>query len=127
MGEGLDRSELSIFWGARYVADRFGADDVEGFSNVVGADLRIDLSDRIDFGVAGTVRHGLGARAVAWSGGPTIGISPFKNGWLSLGWNILGFEDRDFEESRYTRSGPYVTMRFKFDQLTLGELGLGRR
>jgi hypothetical protein len=125
-GNGLDRSELSLFWGARYVADRFGDEDVKGFSNLVGADLRFDLSQTLDVGIAGTVRHGLGGRAIAWSGGPSIGISPMKNGWLSVGWNIVGFEDSDFEEARYTRSGPYVTMRFKFDQTSLRGLGLGR-
>ena len=35
--------------------------------------------------------------------------------------------DRDFEDARYTRSGPYVTMRLKFDQLSLQSLGLGGR
>jgi hypothetical protein len=127
MGEWLDRSEVSLFWGSRYVADRFGADDIEGWSNAVGADLRFDLSETFDFGFAGTVRHGLAARAIAYSGGPSIGFSPVENGWMSVGWNIAGFEDLDFEESRYTRAGPYVTMRFKFDQLSLQALGLGRR
>ena len=121
------RGEVSLFWGARYVADRFGSDDIKGLSNVVGADLRFDLSDTLDIGLAGTVRHGLGARAVAYSGGPSVGFSPMENGWLTVGWNVRGFEDRDFEEARYTRTGPYVTMRFKFDQLSLQGLGLGRR
>jgi uncharacterized repeat protein (TIGR01451 family) len=124
MGEG---SEVSLFWGSRYVADRFGADDIKGLSNVLGADLRFDLSDTLDVGIAGTVRHGLGGRAIAYSGGPSIGFSPMENGWVTLGWNVTGFEDRDFEEARYTRDGPYLTMRFKFDQLTLQQLGLGRR
>jgi hypothetical protein len=127
MGEWLDRSEVSLFWGSRYVSDRFGAEDLAGWSNVVGADLRFDLSDTLDFGFAGTVRHGLGARAIAYSGGPSIGFSPAENSWISVGWNIAGFEDRDFEEARYTRAGPYVTMRLKFDQLSLQALGLGRR
>ena len=68
---------------------------------------------------------GVGGSSVAWSGGPSIGITPFDNGWLSVGWNVVGFHDRDFEEARYTRSGPYVTMRFKFDQLSLERAGPG--
>jgi uncharacterized repeat protein (TIGR01451 family) len=122
-----DRQEFALFWGSRYVSERVGADDLGGWSNVVGADARFDLSDTIDVGVAGTVRAGLGGRSFAWSAGPTVGIRPFENGWLSIGWNVAGFHDRDFEDARYTRSGPYVTMRFKFDQLSLQALGLGRR
>jgi hypothetical protein len=127
MGDWLNRSEASLFWGSRFVADRFGADDIKGWSNMVGADLRFDLSDTLDIGFAGTVRHALGARAISYSGGPSIGFSPVENSWLTVGWNVTGFEDRDFEEARYTRAGPYVTMRFKFDQLSLQALGLGRR
>jgi uncharacterized repeat protein (TIGR01451 family) len=125
-GEWLDRTEIALFWGSRYVSDKFGADDISGWSNLVGADLRFDLGDTIDIGAAGTVRQGANGRTAAYSGGPSIGIKPFTNGWLSIGWNVVGFHDRDFEESRYTRSGPYVTMRLKFDQLSLQQLG-GRR
>jgi uncharacterized repeat protein (TIGR01451 family) len=121
------RSELSVFWGSRYVSEKFGDQDVGGWSNVVGADFRFDLSDTIDVGVVGTVRAGLGGDSFAWSAGPSVGFTPFENGWLSVGWNVAGFHDRDFEEARYTRSGPYVTMRLKFDQLSLQSLGLGGR
>ncbi|HYD38303.1 MAG TPA: hypothetical protein VEA60_11855, partial [Allosphingosinicella sp.] len=121
------RSELSFFWGSKYVTEALGDQDIGGWSNAVGADLRFDLSDAIDVGLAGTVRAGLGGRAFAWSAGPNLGFTPFANGWLSVGWNIAGFHDRDFEEARYTRNGPYVTMRLKFDQLSLQSLGLEGR
>jgi uncharacterized repeat protein (TIGR01451 family) len=120
-------SEISVFWGSKYVSERFGDQDVAGWSNTVGADFRFDLSDTIDVGVAGTVRAGIDGRAFAWSAGPSLGFTPFENGWMSVGWNLAGFHDRDFEEARYTRSGPYVTMRLKFDQLSLQSLGLGGR
>ena len=121
------RSEISVFWGSRYVSERFGDQDIGGWSNVVGADFRFDLGDTVDVGFAGTVRGGLDGDSFAWSAGPSLGFTPFENGWLSVGWNLAGFHDRDFEDARYTRSGPYVTMRFKFDQLTLQSLGLGDR
>jgi uncharacterized repeat protein (TIGR01451 family) len=121
------RSEISVFWGSRYVSEKFGDQDIGGWSNLVGADFRFDLGDTIDVGFAGTVRGGLGGDGLAWSAGPSLGFTPFENGWVSVGWNFAGFHDRDFEEARYTRSGPYVTMRFKFDQLSLQSLGLGGR
>jgi uncharacterized repeat protein (TIGR01451 family) len=121
------RTELSLFWGTRYLSDRVNSDDVTGWSNVVGADIRFDLGHRIEIGGSATVRHGLGGNSIAYSGGPSASIRPFDNGWLQVGWNVVGFHDRDFQEDRYTRSGPYVTMRLKFDQLSLAALGLGRR
>ena len=61
---------------------------------------------------------------IAYSGGPSVGITPFKNGYISVGYNVVGFADRDFEESRYTRDGPFITFRLKFDQDTFSSLGL---
>jgi len=119
-----EAGEYSLFWGSRYVFDRFGQDDVEGWSNVVGADMKFDLSDTLDIGAQGTARVGNDFDSVAYSGGPTVGLTPFKNAYISVGYNVVGFADRDFEKSRYTRDGPFITFRLKFDQQSLGSLGL---
>lgn len=125
--EYLGRSEISAFVGTRYVFDRFGADDLKGLSNIVGTDIRFDLGKHVDVGVSGTVRQNPGARSYAYSGGPSLSISPVRNSYVTIGYNIVGFEDRDFQDSRYTRSGPYVTLRLKFDQDSFSSLGLGRK
>jgi len=119
--------EVALFWGARYSSDKIAADDIKGFSNLLGADIRFDLSSTLDLSLVATVRESAGGRAIGYAIGPSLGVKPFDNGWISLGWNVVGFHDRDFEASRYTRAGPYVTMRLKFDQLSLQGLGLGRK
>ncbi len=126
-GRYLGRSEVSAFWGTRYVADKIGPDDLTGWSNVVGADIRFDLSETVDVGIAGTVRESNGGKAISYSGGPSISLSPFENSYITLGYNVVGFNDRDYSDTRYTRSGPYLTLKLKFDQNSLGALGLGRR
>ena len=126
-GEWLDRTEIALFWGARYVADRYDGDDVKGFSNVVGADIRFDLGRHIEVGAAATVRAGLKSDSVAFSAGPQLSFAPVANSWIQLGWNVAGFRDRDFADDRYTRDGPYATLRLKFDQLSFAGLGLGRK
>ncbi len=57
---------------------------------------------------------------VSFSAGPTVGFSPGHNLWLTAGYNVTGYRDRDFSADRYTRAGPYVTMRLKFDQQSIG-------
>ena len=126
-GRYLGRSEFALFWGSRYVSDRVGADDVGGWSNLIGLDARWDLSQTIDVGVSGSLRESAGTRAVAWAGGPTVGISPFKGGYIQLGYNVAGFRDADYGDARYTRQGPFVTLRFKFDQTTFAGMGLTRK
>lgn len=128
-GEGcyLGRSEIALFWGSRYVFDRVGADDISGWSNLVGLDARWDVSKTLDIGVSGTVRESAAGKAISYAGGPAVGISPFKGGYIQIGYNLLGFHDNDYADARYTRQGPFVTLRFKFDQTTLAGMGLGRR
>jgi uncharacterized repeat protein (TIGR01451 family) len=115
----VERGEYSLFWGTRYVLEKFSLDDVKGWSNVIGADARFDLSKNVDIGAAATVRIGTNGQNIAYSGGPVVTLTPFENANLSLGYNVVGFEDRDFEDSRYTRNGPYLTLKLKFDQGSL--------
>jgi hypothetical protein len=126
-GDYLTRSEISFFWGSRYVFDKIEQDDLKGLSNVFGADIRFDLGKMVDIGASGTLRQNPHGEALSYSGGPTIGITPAKNAYISIGYNVVGFHDRDFEASRYSRSGPFVTLRLKFDQDSFGALGLGRK
>lgn len=123
----LTRSEVSLFWGSRYTFDRIEQDDLKGWSNMFGVDGRFDLGKRFDIGLSGTVRQASGQRAWSWSGGPAIGVSPFKNGYVTIGYNVNGFRDKDFEDSRYTRKGAFVTLRMKFDQTSFAALGLKGR
>ncbi|MBB6424604.1 DUF11 domain-containing protein [Sphingopyxis sp. JAI128] len=123
-GMGFERAEFGVFWGTRYNFDRFGADDVKGWSNLIGADFRFNLGEHVDVGASGTVRVGTDADTVSWAGGPTVTLAPMKNANLTFGYNFAGFHDRDFEHARFSRSGVYVTFKLKFDQTSFAGLGL---
>ena len=45
------------------------------------------------------MRIGTDGKNIAYSGGPVLTVTPFKNANISLGYNVVGFEDRDFEEA----------------------------
>ncbi|MEG3124137.1 DUF11 domain-containing protein [Sphingomonas sp. GB1N7] len=112
--------EATLYYGSKYVRGRFQDDVYTGYIDVTGFELRKDIGTRFDIGVQGSVQHAWDRAAVAFSGGPSVGVSPAKNVWITGGYNISGYRDRDFEDDHYTRRGPYVTMRLKFDQRTLG-------
>ena len=116
-------TEATVYYGAKYVRGRFAGDVYAGYIDVAGFELRQDLGKGFDIGVQGSVSHAWQRGAWAWSAGPAVGVSPGGNVWISAGYNVAGYRDRDFEADRYTRKGPYVTMRVKFDQQSLGALG----
>ena len=119
-----ERGEFGLFWGTRYNFDKFGADDVKGWSNLIGADFRFNIGEHVDVGASGTVRVGTDADTISWAGGPTVTLAPMKNANITFGYNFAGFHDRDFEDARYSRSGAYVTFKLKFDQTSFSGLGL---
>lgn len=112
--------EASLYHGAKYVRGRFADDRYSGLIDVAGFELRRDVARRVDVGVQGSVSHAWSHGAWAWSGGPTLGVSPAGDIWISAGYNLAGYRDRDFDDDRYTRQGAYLTMRVKFDQTLFG-------
>ena len=108
----------------------FDADDYTGLTDAIGVDVRRDLGRRVDIGVQASVQHGWTSRTIAFSAGPTLGLSPARDMWITAGYNIAGYRDRDFTQDRYTRKGAFVTLRMKFDPDTLAGagrmLGIGR-
>ncbi|MGB7405124.1 MAG: hypothetical protein WA906_05500 [Pacificimonas sp.] len=121
------RTQMSLYWGTKYVFDRYQGEDYDGFAQAVALDLRHDVSDSVDVGVAASLRHvASGPDNFSYSVGPHVGLSPITNAWLSVGYNVAGYHDEDFSEARYTRDGPYVTFRLKLDQLSPEALFGGR-
>ena len=113
-----DRTQLAGHYGVKYVRSEFGGIDVSGFTHLVGAEARFDVTKRIDLGIHGSILYVPGSGTTEYSWGPSIGVSPLDNVWLSLGYNFDGFDDDDFEAARYTREGLYLKLRLKFDEDT---------
>jgi uncharacterized repeat protein (TIGR01451 family) len=122
-GNDLDinqRTQWSVYYGSKYSFDTFDTLKVSGYTHMLGIEARHDISRHVDIGLQASALHSLKSNTIEYSVGPQVGISPFTNGWLTLGYNIRGFEDRDFSEGSYTQKGIYVTLRLKFDQESLG-------
>ena len=93
--------EISLFWGSRYASERLETYDVAGGAMPSAPTpvrpRRGDRHRRRRYRPAWTWRGPL-----SWSAGPSLGFTPVENSWISVGWNLTGFRDRDFEEARYT-------------------------
>ncbi len=119
-----DRWQLSTNLGTKYVKTQVADKTLSNWTHLVGAETRFDVTERIDFGLRGSVLTSKEA-GTAYSWGPSVGVSPVDNVWLSAGYNIQGFKDKDFEAAEYARKGAYLQLRVKFDQNTAS--GLLRR
>lgn len=123
------RTQLSVYHGIKHVETTFNGARASGFTHLIGGEVRHDISEKIDLGFQATWTAGDTSKTEAWSYGPSLGFSPEKNVWISVGWNAAGFNDDDFEAAKYKQEGPYIKFRAKFDQTTIKsivqELGLG--
>ena len=113
-----ERSQFSVYYGAKYAMDTFDGTSYSGYTDLIGLEARHDINSWFDIGVQASALNSWSTRSHAYSFGPMIGFSPVTNGWITIGYNHRGFIDRDFDAARYTAQGFYLQLRFKFDQNT---------
>ncbi|KRS18449.1 carboxypeptidase-like regulatory domain-containing protein [Roseovarius indicus] len=117
-----DRNEVTARHGMKYIEQSFDGETVTDFLMLVGGEYRHDLSEKFDIGVHGAALWSAEGRTSDFSAGVSVGLTPFKNGWLSVGYNVTGFRDEDFSENGYTNEGAFVQFRFKIDQENFNEI-----
>ena len=103
-------------YGAKFVKIPSAAVAYSGFTDHIGVETRYDITKKWDIGLRGSVLHSWHGGQFAYSFGPSTGYNIVENAWISLGYNVVGFEDKDFASAAYTAQGPYVKFRMKFDQ-----------
>jgi len=113
-----DRLQATANYGVKYVRTEIGGQKLKGWNHLLGGEARFDVTERVDIGLRGSYLTSTGTNSAQYSFGPSIGVSPAKNIWVSAGYNIKGFKDDDFEAAEYSRKGVYLQMRLKFDQNT---------
>lgn len=113
-----DRWQLTGNWGAKHVRTDIAGQSFKNSTHLLGAETRYDLTPKLDLGFRAQMMTGSSSDAMSYSYGPSVGLNPAKNVWLSAGYNVQGFKDDDFEAAEYSRKGFYLQMRVKFDQNT---------
>ncbi|QRX84135.1 DUF11 domain-containing protein [Glaciimonas sp. PAMC28666] len=74
-----------------------------------------DINAKWDAGVSGSLfASSLGERLSAM--GVEAGYQASQDLWISVGYNVFGFEDRDFSSMANTSRGTYFRLRYKFDE-----------
>ncbi len=120
-----DAMQASVFHGVKWTQTEAGDLDLSGWTHLLGGELRHDITRRFDIGVHGSVLATTATDTLEYSFGPSVGFTPVDDVWISLGYNLVGFVDRDFEAADRSLEGLFMKLRFKFDERTLE--GLLRR
>jgi uncharacterized repeat protein (TIGR01451 family) len=110
------RLQMSFYYGMKYVRDNYNGSTYSGYTDLISFEARYNISKRWDVGIHGSVLHSWNSDTFAYSAGADVGYSPMTNTWVSLGYNLVGFEDDDFSGADYTAQGAYMRIRAKFDQ-----------
>lgn len=111
--------QVSLQYGAKYVCDTISGRNYSGFTDHIGFETRYDVTKSWDIGMRGSLLHSWHGGQYSYSYGPATGYNILDNIWVSVGYNLQGFQDRDFSSAAYTAQGAYVRFRMKFDQQTL--------
>ena len=111
-----DRWQLTGNWGAKYVKTDLLGQELSSWTHLLGAETRYDVTEWLDIGARAQMMKTSGTDSVSYSYGPNVGVSPVDNVWISAGYNVEGYSDDDFEAAEYSRKGPYIQIRLKFDQ-----------
>lgn len=112
--------EVMVYYGVKYVKGWFVDDIYDGYIDVIGFDLCQDVGKCFDIGVQGFVQYVWECGVWVFSGGFLVGVLLVQNVWISVGYNIVGYCDCDFEDDCYICQGLYVMMWLKFDQMIFG-------
>jgi hypothetical protein len=83
---------------------------------LAGGRVVYDISKNWDVGALASVMWSPTGSATQKALGVEAGYLVYQNLWLSAGFNISGFSDRDLTGSDYTKKGFYIRLRYKFDE-----------
>ncbi len=119
LGEAGELTLRGALRGVETLIDDVGAKDT---LTLLGAEYRHDLSETWDIGFHNSLIVSARTGDSRMSYGVSVGMSPFENGYLEMGYNVEGFEDEEFSEHGYTDEGLFMSYRMKFDQNTIQEM-----
>jgi uncharacterized repeat protein (TIGR01451 family) len=113
--------QISLHYGAKYVQEKIDDSDYAGYTDLIGIEGRYDINKDWDIGVDSSILHSWNSSQFDYCNGISAGYNLMQNVWVSLGYNLTGFKDRDFSGSDYTAQGPFIRFRIKFDQNSVSE------
>ena len=113
------RTQLSLQYAFKFVKSMFDNQEFSGYTDLIGVDFRRGFKNKWDWGAHTSVYHLYESKVIDYGFGLDVGFNVRDNMWVTVGYNIAGFHDKDFTSARYTAEGPYLQVSIKADQHAL--------
>jgi hypothetical protein len=110
----------------KYAGKLADSGEYRTYTDLVSARIIYDLTDRFDVGLGYRLLTSHETSTMSHGGSAEIGYRLWKDLWLSVGYSLDRF-DADLTGSEYQGKGPYLRLRFKFDEHTVRDAGKALR
>ncbi len=106
-------------YAAKWATDNSNGLATRDRAQVLGGRATWEFAPRWDAGIVASVLMGASASSRQYGVGFEVGYLAVTNLWVSAGYNFFGYRDADLSGADYTAKGPYVRVRYKFDESLL--------
>jgi uncharacterized repeat protein (TIGR01451 family) len=113
-----DNSQISLHHGAKQVLQTQDAGEYTGLTQFASAEARLSLGPTWDVGANIFGAYSSNAHVSSHGLGASLGVKLADSAWVSLGYNLSGLRDGQFNEAARTAKGWYLRLRWRFDQDT---------
>jgi len=109
-------------YAGKYVWDTLAGQELKSFSDLILAGGTWDIGERWDLDLSAKLQdqYDTGVHSCGVIG--ELGYRVAKNVRVAAGYNLSRLNDRDLAGESYSSSGPFVQLKFKFDENTIGGL-----
>lgn len=103
-------------WASKFVDENFTELNTRSSAHLVSGRVTYDVTEKIDLGLIASNLFSGSFASHQYGVGAEAGYLLTTNLWFSAGYNLYGFHDTDLGGEDYTRQGPFIRLRFKFDE-----------
>jgi hypothetical protein len=113
-------------YAAKWANDRSQGLTTKYRAQLAGGRFTWEFAPRWDLGLAASVLIGESFASRQYGVGVEVGYQMADNLWVSAGYNVFGYRDDDLAAGDYSTKGPYVRLRYKFDEQAFDAWGKAR-
>jgi len=113
-----EKWELGLHYGIKYLIDKVDTYRYDSLVDILALYAQYDYTDTLSFGIQGFIVHSYDSKTFKFGMGAYAKKTVWQNAEVTLGYNIDGYKDSDFNAQANYSNKVYVNFKIKFDQNT---------